>query len=383
MKEYSQIMKILFVLEYYYPHMGGVEVLFKNLCEGLNKKGHEVTVLTTRLEETISNENINGVKVIRIKTPKILRRYFFTFLAIPKAIKLGKFVDLIQTTTYNGAFPAKLSSIINKKKSLITVHEIIGRDWSLLGHSKLFSFLHSFLENLIVKLNFDKYITVSKSTKRNLSDKKINPKKIEVVHNGIDYKLFDAKKYSKDAKDIRAKLGFTPKDFIVMFYGRPGISKGFEYLLNAVPKVLRKNNKIKFMFILAKSPQKRYEQFKESINKSEYKKNIVLVDQIAHKNIPKYIKASSCVVVPSLTEGFGFCVAESCSMNKIVIGSNTTSIPEVISGKYLLSKVKDSYSISKNILLAYEKKYKESKLKKFTWEDCINKYEKEYIKNLK
>jgi multimeric flavodoxin WrbA len=45
-------MKILFVLEHYYPHTGGVEILFKNLCEGLVKKGHEVEVITTRLANT-------------------------------------------------------------------------------------------------------------------------------------------------------------------------------------------------------------------------------------------------------------------------------------------------------------------------------------------
>jgi hypothetical protein len=28
-------MKVLFVLEYYSPHIGDTEVLFKNFCEGL------------------------------------------------------------------------------------------------------------------------------------------------------------------------------------------------------------------------------------------------------------------------------------------------------------------------------------------------------------
>jgi len=31
-------MKLLFVVENYLPHIGGVEVLFKHLCEGLAKK---------------------------------------------------------------------------------------------------------------------------------------------------------------------------------------------------------------------------------------------------------------------------------------------------------------------------------------------------------
>jgi len=55
-------MKVLFVLEYYSPHIGGAEVLFKNLCEGLTGKGHDVAVVTLRLPGTQAFEITNGVK---------------------------------------------------------------------------------------------------------------------------------------------------------------------------------------------------------------------------------------------------------------------------------------------------------------------------------
>ena len=45
-------MKILFVLENYIPHIGGVEVVFKNLAEGLVKLGHDVFLITHRLKGT-------------------------------------------------------------------------------------------------------------------------------------------------------------------------------------------------------------------------------------------------------------------------------------------------------------------------------------------
>ena len=47
-----QFMRILFVLENYLPHIGGVEILFKNLSESLVKKGHEVDLVTHRLKGT-------------------------------------------------------------------------------------------------------------------------------------------------------------------------------------------------------------------------------------------------------------------------------------------------------------------------------------------
>ena len=47
-------MNVLFVCENYYPHYGGAEVVFKNLAEGSATAGHEVSVLTHRLKNTLS-----------------------------------------------------------------------------------------------------------------------------------------------------------------------------------------------------------------------------------------------------------------------------------------------------------------------------------------
>ena len=49
-------MKILFVIENYPPHIGGVEALFKNLAEGLAKK-HEVTIITHKPKKAPSKRD--------------------------------------------------------------------------------------------------------------------------------------------------------------------------------------------------------------------------------------------------------------------------------------------------------------------------------------
>jgi len=90
----------------------------------------------------------------------------------------------------------------------------------------------------------------------------------------------------------------------------------------------------------------------------------------------------NCVIVPSLTEGFGFTAAESCAMNKIVVASNTTSLPEVVSGKYTLVEPGNSEAIANGIIDAYNNKYKKSKKKFFLIRDNINNYEDIYTKIL-
>src|SRR3989344_5188945 len=110
-------MRILFVVENYIPHVGGVEVMFSQLAEGLARKGHEVDVVTHQFGMTKSFEVINGVRVHRI--PCFGSRYLFTFTSIPKAMNLGKKADIIHTTTFNGAPPAWIAARIARKPSVI------------------------------------------------------------------------------------------------------------------------------------------------------------------------------------------------------------------------------------------------------------------------
>jgi len=48
-------MKILFVCENYFPHLGGAEILFKNLAERFVKKDLQTTVVTHKLKNTLKN----------------------------------------------------------------------------------------------------------------------------------------------------------------------------------------------------------------------------------------------------------------------------------------------------------------------------------------
>lgn len=59
-------MKILFTTEHYYPALNGVSLVVKNIAENLAKKGHHITVATTKLPER-QFDNLNGVKVIEFQ----------------------------------------------------------------------------------------------------------------------------------------------------------------------------------------------------------------------------------------------------------------------------------------------------------------------------
>ncbi len=369
-------MKILFVLENYLPHIGGVEIVFQNLSEGLVRLGHNVSIVTYRLKGTKNFEIMKGVKIYRVNCFR--SRYWFTFLSIPKVLKLAKKADLIHTTTYNGAFPARIASIFTKKHCIITVHEILGKNWqTFTGISWLSAKIHKILEKLVVGLRFDKFVSVSKSTEKTILATGVPKEKSVVVYNGVDYDFFNPKKY--DGKKIRKKLGLDKK-FIYFFYGRPGISKGLEFLIKAVPIISNQIKNSVLVAIVSRDPvyKKQYSRMLDLIKRLGIHDKIVVLDPVSRRKLPNYIKAADCVVVPSLTEGFGFAAAEACAMGKVVVASNTTSLPEVISGRYVLVKPRNPEAIAKGVEMVFKKEYIKSKLKKFWLKENINNYLKVY-----
>ena len=374
-------MKILFVLENYYPHIGGVEVVFQNLTEGLAKLGHDISIVTHLLKGTKKFEIINKVKVYRINC--LHSRYLFTFLSIPKVINLAKKADIIHTTTFNGAPPAWFASKILKKPCIITIHEVWINKWDKLTEmSKIKAKIHNILEKIIYLLKFDRYVCVSNSTKKQLDNLKIKKTKSSVVYNGVDYEHWNPKKYNSN--NLKKQLNLE-KNFIYVFTGRPGVSKGLEYLIKAVPLISKMIPNAKLLAIVSKDKtyEKRYKLIKDLIKKLKIEDKVILHDPVNYKELPKYIKLADCVVIPSLAEGFGFSAAEACAMGKPVIVSNTTSLPEVVSGQYVLVKPKDYEAIAKGIEMVHENKTLKKPLKRFLLKENIQNYLKIYKEILK
>ena len=375
-------MKILFVLENYLPHIGGVEVVFRNLCEGLARQGHSVDIVTHRLKGTALDETINGVKVHRVRVPPFASRYFFTFFSIPLVLRLAKEADLIHTTSFNGAPPAYLAAKLKRKPCVITVHEVWIGKWKEYADMNGFScIIHDLLERAIYSLKYDAYACVSDSTRKNLVKAVGREDKAFVVYNGLDYSTFYGKKVTED---YRRKLGLS-EDFVLFASGRPGVSKGFEYLINAMPQIVQKIPKAKLVLILSKDPAyaKRYKMMLELIEKLGIKDKVMVLDPVPYKELPSHISMADCVVVPSITEGFGYTTAEACAMDKPVVASNTTSIPEVISGRYVLVEPKSHEAIAIGVEMVHKKQYEMTPKKMFTIEENIKGYLEIYNRLLK
>ena len=374
-------MKILFICENYYPHIGGAEVVFKNLAERYVQQGHKVTILTHLLKGTKKRETINGVEIYRV--PSVHSRYVFTFSSLQLAVKLARKQDIIQTTSFNGAPPAWLAAKITGKKVVITVHEVwIGKWQEVTEFSWIKSKIHELLERAIYVLPFDRYICVSHATKKDLLKLKIDEKQIDVVHNGLDYEFWNEHSVSeKEAQEVRKKLQIG-REFVYFSWGRPGHSKGFEHLIKAVPIISQQlpHSTLLLMLNPQEKYREKYEELLSLIKENNGQDQIKLIPPVAYSELKKYIKAVNCVVIPSVAEGFGYTAVEATSMGIPVVVSNTGSLPEVVSERFQIFENKNSTDLAENVVKVAKKQWQETQRKIFPWEESVKQYLQIYNK---
>ncbi len=91
-------MRILFMTRLFYPHVGGVEKHVLEISKRLIKKGHEITVLTTKFDTHLKDKDIvsGRISVIYFNQPKLkLIGLLYTWAWILKNIQLIKKSDIV------------------------------------------------------------------------------------------------------------------------------------------------------------------------------------------------------------------------------------------------------------------------------------------------
>jgi len=361
------IMKILFVLENYYPHIGGVETLFKNLCESLVKAGHGITVITTQKnKEDLRSETLNGVFIKRLPFND---RYLFTFFSFFPILKICGDFDLIQTTSYNAGLPARFAGFFRRKKVLITFHEVWGDLWYELPFmSKPGQLLHKLFEKLLLNLKFKKYIAVSQSTANNLEVNGVSRSRIVTIYNGMDYKELHV-----DKVEINEPKTFT-------YFGRLGMSKGIEIVVEAAHLMKQSGCKANVQLIVPLEPAHFLKTIKDLIKEKDLKDFIGMKHNLTFEELKIQIATSFCILLPSYSEGFCYAAVESMAIKTPIISSGRGALKEVVGGKYLEMKELSGKELFYCMQEAINENWIEKPYPKFELSDTVKNYMALYAK---
>jgi len=364
-------MKILFVLEYFHPYIGGVEFLFWQLSKTLAAQGHQVKVITTRFDKKLPQKECNeGIDIYRVNCNN---RFSFFIKSIPSIYKNIKNFDIVHTTTYTAAPPTWLVSRLRNKKSVLTFHEYWGGLWSQLPYLNFVQrFLYRAFERMVSYLPFSKIVAVSKFTQQSLSKAGVDESKIHVIYNGLDYKAI--KQLSNTITTSDRRTAEEKAIFNYIFVGRLGVSKGLDLLLEASAIFLQKNPDAILKLVIPKLPKKMYELILNEINNLQCANQIRVMHHLTKEELYRQIKLASFIVVPSYAEGFCFVAAEACALNVPVISSHRGALKEVVSGQYIAMNSFTTEGLLEALQKAKQQEWQYKESLQFTLDKSVEQY---------
>lgn len=189
-------------------------------------------------------------------------------------------------------------------------------------------FLNSKSKNAIeIAQVTDTVITVSDFIKQRVETISPCQLKVTTVHNGIDLQRF------QNATPLsRSSLGFTEKDFIVVYSGRINPEKGVKELIQAF-KRLKDYPDIKLMIIGGSffGNEQGNDPFIQSLQAEakELTNNIIFTGFVPYNQIPSYLKMADVAVIPSIWDDpFPTTILEAMATGLPIIATHSGGIKE-------------------------------------------------------
>ncbi len=310
-------MKIVQVVHAFPPEIGGVEAHVFNLSKGLAKKGHEVTVVTTRVsgKNSPSPEALCGVRVIRqwaLPLP-IFSSVRFVPLLLPKLLSLD--ADIYHSHGYGPTQPfvTSITAFIKRKKFVFTLH----------GYPKLKGmggafvwFYRNFPARVFLKIA-SRVITVTDATVPEI-EMQIPRSRITTIPNGVDFERFKAKSKLASQKGVK-----------IAYVGRLDPYKGIDTLVRAFA-IIKKELPDARLLVVGKD-----EGVANSLKKISNNLNVEIeFTEVLPDEMPAVYDSISLLVLPSVYEGLSMVLLEAIASERPALSTPVGASPTLFAEVY-------------------------------------------------
>ncbi|HEX6025828.1 MAG TPA: glycosyltransferase family 4 protein [Solirubrobacter sp.] len=325
-------MRVL-TLSWEYPPIveGGLARHVRKLSEQLVRDGHEVHVVTRGGGHLEPVEDRHGVVVHRVREPDFPRDDLDAFIAWvdhmnddmhAAGVELGGGLDLVHSHDWLVAAAARKLARRRRIPWLVTVHATeYGRHQGWVDKHPQ-SHIHG-VERRMVRAA-DHVITCSHFMREQVADVfGVERASITAIPNGID--PTDLQPVS-DLPRLRARFA-APDEKLVLLVGRLVYEKGFHLALDALPGLIRRVGKVRFLIAGSGTAEAELKEQAERLGLMEHGTFIGWTgDDVLHS---LYRIADLCLV-PSIYEPFGLVALEAMASGCPCIVADTGGLREVV-----------------------------------------------------
>lgn len=311
-------MRIAQVSPWFSPHFGGVETHVRSLSQELARRGHEVTVVTSRHDPSLPQEEaMDGFRVVRVR-PR------FIFMRTPIAPRMRASLRDAAADIVHAHSPPPLASryagVVASERGIpyvVTYHcdvDLPSAFGSLVESVYRRSLGASTLRNAArVIVTTRTYAATSRAVWR------YNP---TVIPNAVDHRRF---RPDVDGSRIRSTLSIPPDVPLVLLVGRIVPHKGIEHFVEAARYV----PEARFLIAGEGSLLEPMKRLAVSMGVSD---RVRFVGRVSEARLPEIYAACDVFVLPSVSrlEAFGIVALEAMATGKPVIVADIPGVREMI-----------------------------------------------------
>ncbi|MGB9854752.1 MAG: glycosyltransferase family 4 protein [Candidatus Bathyarchaeales archaeon] len=324
--------KVCVVTHLFLPHVGGIERVVYEQSKRLLQKNYEPVILTSEIAGK-GEYTFDSLKVYCYPTFKVGFESGIPY-SIPKPNSYKLFLKNIKNCDivhvhghpYLSSFTAVKVAKKFSKPIVLTQHNTFieyGGFWDLAER------LNDFFVGRNVLKAPDKIIVVSKATLNYVLSLGADPRKVEVLYNGVDLDKFKPAKTPKG--DARKSLGIPDDYFVILTVRRLVYKNGIDSLLEGARIAVEKNPRLLFL-VIGNGPD--FEKVNVKIREFGLEKNFRLLGFVPDSYLLHYYEASDVFVLPSKSgEGMPLVLLEAMACGLPIVATKVGGVPEIINEK--------------------------------------------------
>ncbi len=312
-------MRIAQLTPFYSPHHGGVESFVRDISVELVKRGHDVTVFTSKYDKSLRQDEVmEGVRVIRVPLLATVLR-----TPIPRGltkIMAGWDFDVVHTHTPPPTFAYMPARQMEKAgmPTVVTYH--CDSDIPSRLTSPFVRLIDRFVTRRIIDSATQVLVTTRTYSSTSSNVWKITP---EIVPVSADTSRFYPD--GADREKTRRKFHLSGRR-VILFVGRLVRHKGVQYLIEAMRYLDRE------CMLLVVGDGDYSSSLKRLVVAHSLTDRVMLLGDVPDSILPSIYRAADIAVVPSTSrlEAFSIAAIESMASGTPVLVSNIPGVREVI-----------------------------------------------------